>query len=101
MELWKKKFKCIEPEKAQIWGDFDSSIGGNLFITFDMCDGHDYCESKEDILDWLRGKYIVLLYNRRRFDQQSYFDKSVTENSKLQYVRVNTQMRQQTVMQVQ
>jgi len=28
-----------------------------------MCEGHDYCESEENIRNWLKRKFVVLLYN--------------------------------------
>ena len=61
VSTWKKKFKCMEAEDIEIWGDFNSEAAQQIAIKFEMCRG-DNCESPEDILSWLSGKYIVLLY---------------------------------------
>jgi len=51
-----------------------------------MCEGHDYCESEENIRNWLKNKYILLLYNQITFGLDQ-FDENVTlEQSKLIWI---------------
>ena len=59
-----------------------------------MCDGHDYCEDFDTIREWLRGKFIVLLYNQVRFDAEGYFENSTIEESHISYIPVSSQVRQ-------
>ena len=59
-----------------------------------MCEGHDFCESKEDIREWLRGKFILLLYNQIRFESGQYFYDAAVKESRLQYIPVSSQVRQ-------
>lgn len=47
----------------EIWGDYNSAKAQQIAISFKMCEGLPNCESKETIREWLRGKYIVLIYN--------------------------------------
>jgi len=61
---WKKKFKCIDREDMVIWGDYNSEKAQQITFNFRMCEGHDYCETPEEIKKWLAGKYILLLYNQ-------------------------------------
>lgn len=63
MTTYKKKFKCIDRDELTIWGDYNSAAAQQLAIKFKFCEGHDYCETPEKIREWLRGKYILLLYN--------------------------------------
>ena len=63
IQTYSAKFKCIAKEDMKIWGDYNSERAMQLAVKFHMCEGHDYCRDKEDILKWLSGKYIVLLYN--------------------------------------
>ena len=53
----------MDEENLQIWGDYDSEKAQQLAIRFRMCVGADYCESEENIREWLKRKYIVILYN--------------------------------------
>ena len=77
MTTYKKKFKCIEPSNLKIWGDYNSRKAQQLVIQFKMCEGHDYCESEENIREWLKQKFVVLLYNQKTFGLDQ-FDENVT-----------------------
>ena len=66
---WKKKFKCIDKEQLSIQGDYNSSKAQQLFFGFKMCEGEG-CKTQEEIREWLKGTYIVLLYNSVRFDPE-------------------------------
>lgn len=63
MTTYKKKFKCIDRDELTIWGDYNSAAAQQIAFKFKFCEGHDYCETPEKIREWLRGKYILLLYN--------------------------------------
>ena len=59
-----------------------------------MCEGHDYCKSKEEILDWISGLYIVLLYNQVRFDAESMWEGAYVYESRIKYIPVSSMIRQ-------
>ena len=59
-----------------------------------MCVGHDYCESKEDILKWLAGKYVLILYNQIRFNTEDFFENTLNKVSVLEYIPISSQIRQ-------
>ena len=67
VEVWKKKFKCANPEDLKIWGDYNSVSAQQLTFQFRKCQDKtpsgDPCESDENIKAWLARKFIVLLYN--------------------------------------
>ena len=89
----RKKFKCINKADLEIWGDYNSKSAQQIAIKFKMCEGYDYCEKKEDIREWLRGKYILLLYNQIRFQTEEYFEEAAVKEAVLQYVPISSQTR--------
>ena len=58
-----------------------------------MCEGKAICESKDNILKWLSGKYIVLLYNQIRFAPNDFFEASTVKESRISYIPFNSQIR--------
>ena len=63
VQLFRNKFKCFKKSSVELWGDFNSARAQQLTVKFKMCEGKSICESKENIREWLKGKYILLLYN--------------------------------------
>ena len=57
-----------------------------------MCEGGpaNGCETEENIRNWLKQKYIVLLHNQRRFETEGYFGEEVVAESHLIYIPVST-----------
>ena len=45
-----------------IWGNYNSVKAQQIAIKFKMCTG-DGCDSEEEIRNWLKKKYIYILYN--------------------------------------
>ena len=89
---YKKKFKCVDRDELEIWGDYNSPKAQQLAFKFKMCEGVG-CASKDTILEWLAGKYIVLLYNQIRFDQARYFEQSRVREARISYIPVSSQSR--------
>mmetsp|Transcript_10769 Transcript_10769/g.13475 ORF Transcript_10769/g.13475 Transcript_10769/m.13475 type:complete len:260 (+) Transcript_10769:65-844(+) len=90
VQIYKKKFKCINKESLTIWGDYNSAKAMQLSVKFHMCSGHSYCKSKDEIREWISGLYIVLLYNNIRFKSESYFDESMVREARLLYIPVSS-----------
>ena len=63
VEMFRKKFKCFNKDGVELWGDFNSLKTQQLAIKFKMCKEKPICEDEEVIKDWLKGKYILILYN--------------------------------------
>lgn len=91
---FKKKFKCIDTEDLVIWGDYNSNTAQQLAVSFVMCKDHEYCKSENEIREWLKNKFIVLLYNKLSFTRDRYFHQTLQEASVIQYIKVSSQMRQ-------
>ena len=52
----------------RINGDFNSAEARLLDIKLVKCHGHSYCKSDEEITNFLKDKFLLLLYNKIRFD---------------------------------
>lgn len=91
----------MDPEDLVIWGDYNQDVAQQLAVKFKMCEGHEYCESKEDILKWISGKYVLLLYNQVRFNTEVYFQDAVVPVSVLKYIPISSQIRQIVPLEVQ
>lgn len=61
-----------------------------LAVRFKMCEGEG-CESEEAIREWLKRKYIVIIYNHIRFDTEQYFMDSIVRESRLAYIPISSQ----------
>ena len=59
-----------------------------------MCEGREDCESEANIREWLKNKYVVLLMNQIRFSSDDFFHNAAIKESKIEYLLVNTQIRQ-------
>ena len=57
-----------------------------------MCEGQG-CESEENIIEWLKRKYIVVIYNQIRFDSDKYFLDSKVAESRIAYVPISSAAR--------
>mmetsp|Transcript_35517 Transcript_35517/g.43513 ORF Transcript_35517/g.43513 Transcript_35517/m.43513 type:complete len:96 (+) Transcript_35517:676-963(+) len=59
-----------------------------------MCEGESYCMPKAEILQWLAGKYVVLLYNEVRFVTNKFGSEALAKEARISYVPISTQSRQ-------
>ena len=58
-------------------------------MKFEMCSGGD-CESEENIRKWLANKYIVLLYNQVRFDNDKYHEEARIAEARIVYIPISS-----------
>ena len=49
------------------------------------------CKSDEEITKFFRAKYLLVLKNERRFDENLYGRDSIIAESKIEWLAVNTQ----------
>ena len=67
-----------------------------------MCqkeEGKD-CESEEEIRNWLKKKYIVIVYNQIRFDSEKYFENSRVPEARIAYVPISSQVREEIAFKI-
>ena len=75
LEIYQKKFKCINHEEMWVRGSFDSESARLISIRLNRCVESETqkCKSDEEITQFFRNKFLVFLYNERRFDS-NYFE---------------------------
>ena len=96
VDIYKNKFKCIDKQHLEIWGDYDSREAQQLQFEFVFCQGgtDNGCETEENIREWLKRKFIVLLYNEIRFDTEKFFYESRVYESRIIYIPISSQIKQ-------
>lgn len=94
VDTYRKKFKCIDEESLVIWGDYNSAMAMQLAVKFHMCEGKPYCKSKDEIRNWLSGKYIVLLYNSMRFLTEEFGEEKTMSEARIIYIPISSQIRE-------
>ena len=63
-------------------------------VIFDRCNPEERsdCKPKEEIDEWIRGKYLVLLYNQIRIDSNKLETEAVVTESMLKWFPMSFQM---------
>ena len=79
------RFKCLdEPEKLVLRGNYDSDMTSNLMAVFDMCNNATSsvtCKTPEEINEFLQFKYLMSLTNTRRFVQDEFGERRMSNLS--------------------
>ena len=71
-----------------------------LNIQLRKCQDRPDCKTDDQIKQYLKDKYIVLLYNSIRFDSSLYGEESIVPESHMLWYNINTQQRQTLPLQV-
>ena len=86
------KLKCLtEPNQLALWGNFDSDVGQNIGIGFQKCDNATStvtCKSDEQIRQWMRDKYIIVLTNLNEFVSYSFDTNKMKQYSRFFWVQL-------------
>ena len=80
---------CTDSKDLMIRGDYNSNSAQMLLVTFNRCHDRSDCKSKEDIDNFIRGKYLVVLSNTVRFDSILLADNAVIKESVLTWYPVS------------
>ena len=80
---------CIDSDDMMIKGDYNSNSAQMLLVTFNRCHDRSDCKTKEDIDEFIRGKYLVVLTNTVRFDSLLLADSAVVRESILTWYPVS------------
>ena len=92
-------------DNLRIQGDYNSQKARSLVIVFDKCNEPQgspiKCKSDTEIKSWLRRKFILLVYNQRRFRLEKFDSFKVVPESRTAWVPINSQLREEFVFNVQ
>ena len=81
---------CMKPEDSYIYGNYDTSVGRLIRVFLDRCTKtENNCKSKEEINDFITGKYLTLLTNMIRFDSNNMGKESIVEESRLSWIPIS------------
>ena len=74
-------------------------------ILFEKCDSEKYqgpgeCKSDQEIKEWLARKFIIVLQNTSRFSTREYNEKKVAKESRIVWIPINSQVREEIVFKV-
>ena len=63
-----EQFMCIDkPETVSIRGNFEAPEAKLLQFYISRCTGRSDCKSDAEITEFIKGKYVALAYNLKRF----------------------------------
>ena len=74
----------------RINGDWNSAAARLLDIQLVKCHGHSYCQTDEEITNFLRDKFLLLFHNKIKFDVNKRGSDAFVAESKLEWIIVNT-----------
>ena len=88
--LYRKKFRCIDEKDRFISGNFNTKSASQIRVYLNKCQGKDYCKTEEEINKFIKGKYLIVYVNEIRFDAQFYGEESIIKESRMDWLRVST-----------
>ena len=90
MSTYQRKFRCIDPEEMYLYGDYNSEKARLIQLQLEICHDKPICKPRDEIIEFARGKYLVLLYNQINFDSNRYREHSIQPESNTVWIPVNT-----------
>ena len=74
----------------KLYGDFNSQAARLIDFQLIKCHDQDYCKSDEEIMEFMKNKFILMLSNKVRFDPEKYSTEAFVEESVLEWITINT-----------
>ena len=67
IEIYQKKFRCLDKDLLAISGDFNSAAARLLLLRLERCRESETlkCKSDDEITEFFRDKWLFLLFNER------------------------------------
>ena len=98
VETYWKKLQCIDAdEDVQLNGDYNSYKARVLKIAFEKCDREKnpigFCATEEEITDFLKRKFIMIIQNQFRFQTSEYDEDRIVQESKLVWFPITSNIR--------
>lgn len=90
IDLYQQKFICLDDDNLFIYGDYNSLKARNMDMQLIRCHDRLDCKSDVEITAYLRDKFLILMHNEVRFDSNKYGSEAIIQESRLQWIPVNT-----------
>ena len=76
MNKYWRKLNCVDSE-ITLKGNYQSFSASHFQIQFEKCNNStridgEFCKSDEEITEWLQRKFIIVLNNSHRFNEEDY-----------------------------
>ena len=73
-------------------GDFNSATANLLVMRLEKCRETESlkCKTDDEITQFLRNKWLLIIYNERFFDSNNYGSESIVNKSNVLWLNVNT-----------
>ena len=73
----RKKFLCAKKEDMYIHGSYNSKTARLVNIQLRRCRGRTDCKTDEEIKDFFRNKYLLILQNQVRFETKYFGEEAI------------------------
>ena len=104
LDFYYKKLKCLDVEKINVQGDYNSPKARSFVLLFEKCMNETFdgtCKSDQEIKDWLARKFIIVNMNNQRFNTRKYgFSDKISIESRIEWIPINSQIREELVYKV-
>ena len=104
LNFYWKKLKCLDTEKVEVQGDYNSPRTRSFVLLFARCDNSTFdgvCKPDEEITFWLQRKFIIIYLNQVRFSTREYKEENkVIREANIIWHPLNSQIREEVVYKV-
>lgn len=80
LEKYYRKLICLDRDKIEVQGDYNSPTTRQFSLLFLRCDNSTFnnaCKSEEEITKWMMRKFVIVYMNNERFSTRDYSDTRV------------------------
>lgn len=78
---------CVDQSELRLAGEYSSDEGSFVKVSLNACVGQAHCKSDQEIKDYLRGSYMLLLTNQMRFDSTRFGPDAIVRESRISWNR--------------
>lgn len=68
VRTFRKKMLCLNKEDLSIYGSWDTKFTKMMDIQLRKCTNRPDCKSEQEILQFFRDKFVIVLHNQVLFD---------------------------------
>lgn len=91
-EVYHSQFLCVDREDLHIFGDYNTQSAKLFNIQFIKCHDRPDCKKEDEIIQFLRNKFIATVYNEITFNANERGAQSLNRASRLVWNPINTQI---------
>ena len=88
--MYQKKFQCLHDADRHTQGNFNSEKASVIRVRLNKCLDKPYCKSEEEIVEFFKGKYLLLYVEEVRFKSSFFGEDSIVREGRLEWLRIGT-----------